>query len=634
MVKITKDIKGLSVEQQRLLYYLIGVFYGLFFSVMINESVIFDLNNFDPINFNFINLILFVISIMGILCTAIVLLKELSLEEKLKNHTFNVEKNKQGSATISKKNLKKDYYSDDELEFLKRKGIDIAKLKSRWEWVYLYPNLSLDFYKEVLYQQYNRVPKRDEIDQMGYRGFRHALKKSCSKTINDLIKEAGHKTYFEIKYANLTFEQLVDLFKRYIYPDLKERYLIDDNSTLKQDHLMYGGYRGVLDRLQKLNKTFNDLIIAVGLKPNKIFLYKGKNFGELVDLFDKELYPQIRKKYSLDKNETPKYDQARELFPGFKQKLSKEGISINDIFKELNLKPNYEYLYDGKSYIDLQNMFLDEILPDLQEKFELDDLIPLYEEVEKEYRGFLAALKKFDKTYLDLILDLGFEPRLVFESILGKTIHNVLKYLISMSINGKHAYDFYTETKIFSDNNLTIDGFINLNNSFLTEFNLNMMNFVKTIENSKIINKLNKFIDDINYRMVNLLFDYSNGYFIQFNQLNLELIARKIIKYKKLPNSFLILVATNWITSDLFKKLPSKIKYDGKIIDAKDVMLISPYLFANIVGLKAQEIDNLKKILKHNINKDLDKLREILEKLEQDKNIVILTTEDLLINRK
>ena len=204
-----------------------------------------------------------------------------------------------------------------------------------------------------------------------------------------------------------------------------------------------------------------------------------------------------------------------------------------------------------------------------------------------------------------------------------------MKYFVSKCINNKNKYKFYVETKIFPDNNLTIDGFMFMNDLFLNKFNLNMLDLLKTINNHEVINKLNEFIKYINFKRFNLLFDYSNGYFTRLNQLNLELIARKILKYQSFPYSCIILVSTNWCTTDFFKNLPLYIKYKDKTIDTKDVFLISPYLFAKLIGLTCQEIEIFKSIITYNINKDLEKLNEILELFEQDKNSSILSTEDL-----
>ncbi|KKL58911.1 hypothetical protein LCGC14_2220620 [marine sediment metagenome] len=53
-------------------------------------------------------------------------------------------------------------HTKEELEFLKRIGIDLNKLKYRWEWVD--EEKALLFYRDVIYPHFNRVPKIIDIN--------------------------------------------------------------------------------------------------------------------------------------------------------------------------------------------------------------------------------------------------------------------------------------------------------------------------------------------------------------------------------------------------------------------------------------------------------------------------------------
>ena len=63
-----------------------------------------------------------------------------------------------------------------EIKFLEKKGIDLSKLKTRWEWV-KNKRIAIEFYREVIYLHFNNVPSNEKIDSIGYRGFRDAIKR-------------------------------------------------------------------------------------------------------------------------------------------------------------------------------------------------------------------------------------------------------------------------------------------------------------------------------------------------------------------------------------------------------------------------------------------------------------------------
>jgi hypothetical protein len=144
-------------------------------------------------------------------------------------------------------------FTEREVEFFIRNKIDISKLKTKWEWVDQHPELVIEFYKDILYAKYNRVPKSKELDEDGYRGFRNALKRN-GKTLSQITKLAGFNPYWELKYANMGYDELINFYHRTIIPNYKLKYPDDRESYLKQ-HLIIKDYRGFIDRLYKLARS-------------------------------------------------------------------------------------------------------------------------------------------------------------------------------------------------------------------------------------------------------------------------------------------------------------------------------------------------------------------------------------------
>ncbi len=109
-------------------------------------------------------------------------------------------------------------FTELELEFFRTIGINPDNLKTRWEWVD--EKKALIFYRDFIYPFFDRVPKKVEIDSMGLRGFRGALTK-ISINLTYIIKQLGFTPNFELKYVGMNFQDLLDLFIKKIYLDLK-----------------------------------------------------------------------------------------------------------------------------------------------------------------------------------------------------------------------------------------------------------------------------------------------------------------------------------------------------------------------------------------------------------------------------
>jgi len=102
-------------------------------------------------------------------------------------------------------------HTKEELEFLRKIGIDPKNLRYRWEWVD--EEKALSFYREVIYPHFNKVPGIKEINKIGYRGFLNAIKKIC-KSYVEFVKKAGFTPNVEYKYVGLGFNSLVKYFKK------------------------------------------------------------------------------------------------------------------------------------------------------------------------------------------------------------------------------------------------------------------------------------------------------------------------------------------------------------------------------------------------------------------------------------
>lgn len=156
-------------------------------------------------------------------------------------------------------------HTKEELEFLRKIGINPKNLRYRWGWVD--EEKSLSFYREVIYPHFNRVPGIKEINKLGYRGFLNALKKICKSYVK-FVKKAGFIPNVEYKYVGLDFDSLVKYFKKTIYPELKIRLSLDENTPPTATQINKNGYSSFLTKIYKKNKSYYDLIRAAGFNVN------------------------------------------------------------------------------------------------------------------------------------------------------------------------------------------------------------------------------------------------------------------------------------------------------------------------------------------------------------------------------
>lgn len=93
---------------------------------------------------------------------------------------------------------KQDYHKhikEEERIFLKKHGIDIDSLESRWNWIKENVKLVKRYYRDVVFKYYGRIPAPSEIDNE-FGGFRNVVKSQLNQTIKELQNESGHGKYF------------------------------------------------------------------------------------------------------------------------------------------------------------------------------------------------------------------------------------------------------------------------------------------------------------------------------------------------------------------------------------------------------------------------------------------------------
>jgi len=529
-------------------------------------------------------------------------------------------------------------FTNDELEFFRRKKIDLSKIKTRWAWV-KNKQIAMEFYKEVVLPQFDNVPKAHDLDEIGYRGFRASIRK-LGLGVNDLTKAAGFKPYHEEKYTGLNYDELVKFFKENVYPEVKNKLQLKMGEApgagdLESKDL---GYRGFVDRVRKVSKKeginkniWAEFIKQVGLEPKKDLKYHGMDFSELMDLYVKDIYPKIKKVFDLNPGQTPLKEQIKKGHSGFVTALRRKGYNLTDLHLAIGFELNYMAIYNEKSYPELRHFFKNIIQPTLLNVYDYSlNEAPSYEEVEKQYRGFLAAIGRYGKKFSDVVKESGFIVRP--SSMLGDLTHRAMNLLLSFFINQSEVpYNYFSEIQLFYPSSKhRIDGLLFVNKKLLNCLNSDVKTYIKAHQfDKKTQDLLNDLVKRINKSSF-LLIDFSNGFFKR-GKANSELIARKMMKYLDLPNSFLLCVGTNWTENILIRKLPLSVRYKDKNVSTKKTAFISPSLLSVIFGFDFLAKDILNNIISSNIAKKHDELKRIIHSTVIMKNVRIYGTDEFFI---
>ena len=524
-------------------------------------------------------------------------------------------------------------FTNDELKFFKRKKIDITKFKTRWVWV-KNKQIAVEFYKDVILPKFDNVPRAHDLDNIGYRGFRASIRK-LGLGVNDLTKAAGFKPYHEEKYTGMNYDDLLKFFKENVYPEVKSKLKLKTGEAPGAGDLERKGlgYRGFVDRVRKISKLegierniWAEFVKKAGLEPQKDLIYQGMDFVELMDLFVKKIYPYLKEKYNIGHKQAPLKEQVDKEYNGFRKAIRRLGYKLSDLYIALDFKHKFWQIYHNKSYKELLNFFKDIIQPSLQDIYDFSETeAPSYEEVEINYRGFIQALNRHGKKLSDVVKNLGYIPRKF--SNLGVITHSVMNLLLSYYINNKNfPSNYYSEVELYSSSKHRIDGFMFVTTSLISFFNKQIKKLYSNINNKKEREEILLLLRKIEGKQ-HLLIDFSNGFFKR-RKINSELIAQKAKKYLDYPNSFLILIGTNWSNLELIKRLPISVKYKNSNYVTKNVALISPELFGILLGINNMYKDFLDKIIFYNKNEDIDKLQEVHKALERIKDIHYFSTDE------
>jgi len=527
-------------------------------------------------------------------------------------------------------------FTNDELEFFRRKKIDASKIKTRWAWV-KNKQIAVEFYKEVVLPKFDNVPKAHDLDEIGYRGFRASIRK-LGLGVNDLTKAAGFKPYHEEKYTGMNYDELVKFFKENVYLEIKNKLKLKTGEAPGAGDLERKGlgYRGFVDRVRKVSKKegierniWAIFVKKAGLEPLKELKYQGMDFVELMDLYVKEIYPKIKVEFNLNLNQAPLWEQIDKDYSGFLKALQRKGYNLTDLHLAIGFKLNYT-IYNGKSYLELKNFFRNVIQPTLLDVYDYSlKEAPSYEEVEKHYRGFLAAIGRYGKKFSEVVKESGLFVRP--SRLIGDLTHRAMNLLLSLVINQDQVpYNFYSEIELFYPSSKhRIDGLLIVNRSLIKCLNSDVTAYFNTHKLDKdtknLIINLVKRIGESNF----LLLDYSNGFFKR-GKANIELIARKMMKYLDLPDSFLLCVGTNWSETVLQKKLPFSVKYKNKYISTNKTAFVSPALLSVILGFDILSEDILNDIISLNIARKEEKLKRIIQSIEIIQNLRIYGTDEFI----
>ena len=467
------------------------------------------------------------------------------------------------SDIVNKANLliKRFSFTTAEISFFKKHNIKYRTLIHRYDWL-TSKRLAFDFFREIIYPNFKRIPTQCEIEKAGFSGYWARAYRKLDLTLNDIIIGAGFSPKIEYKYN-----------------------------------------------------------------------YEGWDLEKHIEFFYEDILPNLRSNYGFGLNEIPTSGQIDSSeFRGFRKSLKRLGYTYNDFIKDLGFKPHWEVIYTQNTYKALLDYFREVIYPNLSEIFELDENeAPSYEEVEKYYRGFLSSIERFNKKYSDLVSSLNLKSRQEISQRIGILDHDLLKLFISDVINRQELTPIYfTETEVFyPQKGYRIDGLIILNNVFLRHMETRFNILIKNRPELRI------FLSNLYIKLKSkdyLLIDFSLGFFRR-EKIHKNLVARKTLKYRNLPNSLLLLVGTRWDSNKLYLELPSSIRYKTKQVKMDDTRLISPFLFEKIVGIPKNHLGTFYDIIQLSAEKDIYGLEQLLKIFEQ-KNIKKYGTEDFIRLRK
>ncbi len=96
--------------------------------------------------------------------------------------------------------VKEEGFTDLELNFFKKYGINKSNMLYRFDWLDYRCDLAKNFLDDVLIPLFGKVPNRNMIRAKGFGGFPKTLKKKCNLTYLELIESAGHEYYINLRF--------------------------------------------------------------------------------------------------------------------------------------------------------------------------------------------------------------------------------------------------------------------------------------------------------------------------------------------------------------------------------------------------------------------------------------------------
>jgi len=277
-------------------------------------------------------------------------------------------------------------YSQQEIEFFNKHGINAAKFKYRWNW--LREDLLVPFFLDVLYKKGNKVPTSSDLQKWGYNRFIIILREKYGLTFSDLVEMAGKTPNVNTKRRkNFTTEEREFLIKNKIkpenlttrwewidlFPELmteffnKVLYSINNRVPTSRE-LKKRGYSQFIEKLRNNGMTLGDLVKECGYTPRsshhhnmssdeissqELFFLQNNNINlsELTSRWSwMDDYPHLIVPFFIDVllpffGHVPTWNEvANTKFYGYIQKLSKFNLTYPEVILKANYAPNYQIL--------------------------------------------------------------------------------------------------------------------------------------------------------------------------------------------------------------------------------------------------------------------------------------------------
>ncbi|MFX1456277.1 MAG: hypothetical protein ACFFDB_12960 [Promethearchaeota archaeon] len=381
---------------------------------------------------------------------------------------YDLEENQINSKEISKEN----YIVKIENEFLRNRKIKVEELKSRWDWMDQYPELIVQYIRDLIIPELIRrnvikegeSPKGVDLQQNGFKDFYKALRNRKIR-YTTILKQMGLKPALEFDkwlflkkddYGNpLSYEikirKALEYLQKEIIPDLIDKGIIKNNETPKQKHLEKNDYGGFMVILLCVNPkvTFNELLragrfklnldtrkwIFIDFGPGGKVLSRSERILKITNYLKDTVIPNLIEKRIIKPGNIPKYyDLRNHGHVNFLSAIESRGISYNTVLKAIGFRlrhdrKKFDFLKkdeEGKlldkdqSLVAASNYFINTIIPDLVEKgIIFEGEVPTQSHLEEGgYKSFLNFLinLKHKITYNNLLtysgLDINYDPNI------------------------------------------------------------------------------------------------------------------------------------------------------------------------------------------------------------------------------